>query len=304
MLTCGARASACVSDSQKLRYFLWAGAQMWSDRDVGCPGCGSSKTREVRKKYLVTSLWECGCCGLRFRVPKDDESQSQEFYQRSYSAGFTTDLPSPEALNELRAKGFTGSEKDFKPYISVLNCLGLKSGDTLLDFGSSWGYGSWQLRQYGFTVLSYEISVPRADYARTALGCEMVGSFADLRGRIECLFSSHVIEHLPRPDVLWEIAKEVLVDDGLIVCFCPNGEPQRESRLGRRKYDNAWGKVHPLMVTPKFLINRSAFHGFAACTYSTPYNPDNIGCYKSDHEVIGDELCMVARRTSARCSCS
>ena len=97
---------------------------------------------------------------------------------------------------------------------------------------------------------------------------------------------------------------DVAVDDGLIVCFCPNGEPQRESRLGRRKYDNAWGKVHPLMVTPKFLINRSAFHGFAACTYSTPYNPDNIGCYRSDDEVIGDELCMVARRTSARCRCS
>jgi hypothetical protein len=254
----------------------------------------------VRRKFLVTSLWECVSCGLRFRVPKDDERLSRGFYQQSYSAGFTTDCPPPEALKSLIAKSFSGSEKDFRAYISVVSCLGLKAGDTLLDFGSSWGYGSWQLRQCGFSVFSYEISMPRADYARTELGCDMVRSFADIRGRIKCLFSSHVIEHLPRPDVLWEVAKEVLTDDGLIVCFCPNGDPQREALLGRRRYDSAWGKVHPLVVTPKFVTNRSAFHGFAACTYSTPYNLDNIARCKSEDELIGDELCVVARRASVR----
>jgi hypothetical protein len=251
----------------------------------------------LRRKYVVTSLRECLCCSLRFRAPKDDAEASEGFYQRSYSEGFTTDCPSDAALAGLVSAKFCGSPKDFRQYISVLRALDLADGDKILDFGCSWGYGSWQLQQAGFRVYSYEISTPRAEYARAKLACEMVDSLQQMPEPVKCMLSSHVIEHLPRPDLIWEVASRVLTDDGLIVCFCPNGAAARESFLGAHKYDTEWGKVHPLVITPRFLKIRSAFHGYSACTYSTPYSLDDMAHYKSEgDDPTGNELCMVARR--------
>jgi cyclopropane fatty-acyl-phospholipid synthase-like methyltransferase len=229
-------------------------------------------------------------------MPKDEASDSREFYQELYSEGFTTDCPADEALSRLVANSFSGSEKDFQGYVAVLKALGLEEGDSLMDFGSSWGYGSWQFRQSGFRVVSYEISRPRAEYAKTKLSCDMVESLDDMPERVKCLFSAHVIEHLPNPNVIWEVATKVLTNDGIIVCFCPNGEPARESVKGPESYDKAWGKVHPMLITPKFLQNMSARFGFRAHLYSSPYRADRISDGSIEAEVTGDELCLVARR--------
>jgi 2-polyprenyl-3-methyl-5-hydroxy-6-metoxy-1,4-benzoquinol methylase len=290
-----------LSPSQRLRYLAWAGTRALSNPDTGCPGCGSSNTSLVRRKYVVTSLWECRSCGLRFRIPKDDRNSAEKFYQDDYAAGFTTDCPTPEALAALVENSFGGTEKDFKGYISVLNALGLVSGDSILDFGSSWGYGSWQFARAGFRVFSYEVSKPRAAYGKTKLGCNMLESLAELPERVKCLFSAHVIEHLPNPEIMWEAADQVLTDDGLIVCFCPNGDPAREAFMGVRGYDNTWGKVHPLFVTPRFLTSVSARLGWFAKIYSGPYASSTIAAGGLiEGQVTGDELCMVARRAVTR----
>lgn len=283
-------------NSQRFEYLSWAAIKSLTDRDRRCPACQSSGTHLVRRKYLVTSLWECDGCGLRFRTPKDDAADAREFYQHAYSQGFTTDCPSDEALSGLMATSFAGTEKDFRVYIGLLNALGLKAGDSLLDFGASWGYGSWQFRQAGFRVLSYEISKPRAEYARVKLACDMVESLDKLPGRVKCLFSSRAIEHLPDPNAIWEAAQKTLTSDGIIVCFCPNGEPARESVLGVPLYDRSWGKVHPSLITPKFLETTSARHGFRAAVHSSPYRLDEVANGSRGSNVTGDELCLIARR--------
>jgi hypothetical protein len=285
-----------LSTSDRLQYLLWAGARACLAPDKKCPGCGSPRTALVRRKYLVTSLWECEACALRFRVPKDQLDSSEDFYQEAYSEGFTTDCPSPETLASLISTAFAGTEKDFGLYLSVLGSVGLKPGDTILDFGSSWGYGSWQFSRAGFKVFSYEISHPRSEYARTKLGCNMVRSPDDLQVRVKCLFSSHVIEHLPNPGLMWDVADKILADDGLIVCFCPNGEPAREALVSAGRYDTFWGKVHPILITPEFLQKMSARHGWQAQVYSTPFEPDRIGAGLQAGTITGEELCLIARR--------
>ncbi len=285
--------------AERVGYFVWAASRSLSNRDRACPGCGSSRTHLVRRKYVVTTLWECSFCSLRFRMPKDDAEGPEAYYQRSYSEGFTTDCPSDAHLSVLLSTKFIGSPKDFGGYIAVLRASGLADGDKILDFGCSWGYGSWQLQQAGFRVYSYDISRPRAEYARAKLGCRVLDSPRHLPERVRCMFSSHVIEHLARPDLIWEIASTVLTEDGVIVSFCPNGAPAREFVAGRRRYDSLWGKVHPLMITPRFLKARSASHGYSACAYSTPYSLDDIAQSKSEGEdLTGDELCMVAKRVT------
>jgi hypothetical protein len=188
------------------------------------------------------------------------------------------------------------SSEHYRRFIEVLTAAGLSQGDVLLDFGASWGYGSWYLRQSGFNVYSYEISRPRAEFARKMLSCEIVESIDDLPCRVRCFFSAHVIEHLPNPSLIWEVADNILTDDGFIACFCPNGEPARESVVGPRPYDQAWGKVHPMLVTPKFLRTRSRRFGFDAYVCSSPYAIDDILNNRPPVVTTGDELCLIARR--------
>jgi cyclopropane fatty-acyl-phospholipid synthase-like methyltransferase len=230
-------------------------------------------------------------------MPKDRSSDTEDFYQDEYSEGFTTDCPSEDVLAALVAKKFSGSERDFTTYISVLKSLGMEDGDSLLDFGASWGYGSWQFRQAGFRVFSHEISKPRAEFARARLSCNLVESIDEMPERVKCCFSAHVIEHLPNPNLIWEVADKVLTANGIIVCFCPNGEPARESLVGVRQYDHIWGKVHPMLITPKYLHRASARYGFRSCLYSSPYDLNGIFSGRNESEVTGEELCLIAKRT-------
>lgn len=285
-----------LPDARKLGYLLWAANQARMTPETACPACNAANTRLVKRKFVVTSLWACEHCGLRFRIPKDEPDALGEFYQQSYSQGFTTDCPSDDVLATLRSTNFAGCEKNFCEYINVLNAVGLNRGDAILDFGASWGYGSWQLKRAGFEVYSHEISKPRAEYARVKLQCNTVDSIDQLPQRVRCMFSSHVIEHLPNPNIIWQIANEVLTKDGLIVCFCPNGDLGRESRVGSKRYHQTWGKVHPLLISPKFLRNTSARHGFSSEIYSTPYRLDLMRDRADAPAIVGDELCMVASR--------
>jgi 2-polyprenyl-3-methyl-5-hydroxy-6-metoxy-1,4-benzoquinol methylase len=235
-------------------------------------------------------------CDLRFRVPKDDPPRSAEFFQEEYTQGFTTDRPSDTALASLIATKFADAEKDFRPYVEVLRAAGLRPGDAILDFGCSWGYGSWQLREAGFNVYSYEISKPRALYAKDKLSCNIVESVESLRGRLKCVFSAHVIEHLADPNLLWNVGTTTLEDGGLIVCFCPNGDPLLEGIYGASRYHQLWGKVHPLLVTSNFLQKSSKKHGFRARVYRSPYKLAAIAANGADDNSYGRELCLIAAR--------
>jgi hypothetical protein len=151
-----------LSRQQRFQYFAWAAGTLLTGRNRCCPACYGTDTSLIKRKYLFTSLWHCASCDLRFRVPKDDPLRSAEFYQEEYTQGFTTDCPPDTVLASLIATKFADAERDFRSYVEVLRAAGLRPGDAILDFGCSWGYGSWQLREAGFNVYSYEISKPRA----------------------------------------------------------------------------------------------------------------------------------------------
>jgi hypothetical protein len=110
------------------------------------------------------------------------------------------------------------------------------------------------------------------------------------------LFSAHVIEHLLNPALIWEVAGKVLTDDGFIACFCPNGEPSRESIVGISSYDQVWGQVHPMLITPTFLRNLSNRSAFDPYVCSSPYAPDEISTNRPPAGIAGEELCLIASR--------
>ncbi len=257
-----------MSWSRKFRYFLWAlGQTRHSDRS--CPSCASPEVETVQRKSVVTALLECRKCGLRFRVPKDSAAKSRHFYQESYEQGFTTDLPSDNELNEMLACHFKNTVKDYQTYIAVLHAIGVEQGSTVLDFGCSWGYGSWQLREAGFKVYSYEVSKGRAEFARKKLECSIVGD-EFVSDSIDCFFSAHVLEHLPDPNLLWHFAERVLSPNGVVVCFLPNGDSRLEAAYGSKRYHRLWGQVHPLLVGPGAAASMAKRHAYVSVIHTSP----------------------------------
>lgn len=265
----------------RIAYMQWA-ATRFVGADKQCPACGGGSARLVRRKYLVTALYECPSCSLRFRVPKDAAGECEDYYsEETYQQGFTTTLPNNEELQRLIETRFAGTEKDYGRYIAILGKF-LAPGATILDFGCSWGYGSWQMREAGFRVMSYEIGRQRARYARERLACSLVEDLQSLDGTIDCFFSAHVIEHLADPNILFSAAAAALRSGGLFVCFCPNGNPERE-RIDD-KYDQVWGKVHPMYITPEFMRWACEEYGLALAELS------------AGKDLLGVELMTVAHK--------
>jgi SAM-dependent methyltransferase len=282
-------------DWEKVRYFFRAAISI-PRRDFSCPFCRSAQTRLVVRKALVTSLWECHDCGLRFRIPKENEAAASAYYQTRYHAGFTTDCPSDQELQRLMATGFAHTEKDFSRVTAILQCLGLSPGEAVLDYGCSWGYGSWQLRQAGFRVYSYDVSRPRAEFAQSKLRCHVVPHPEAVPEKVKCFFSSHVVEHLPDPNKIWQAAQQVLAPGGKFVCLCPNGEPSLEAIYGKRRYHQLWGAPHPLLLTRKALDNMARRYGFTPYVFSSPFSTDQIRDLQESETLSGSELLLVALR--------
>jgi len=159
--------------------------------------------------------------------------------------------PSDAALTELKRSNFAGTETCYSYYTGVLTQLGLKPGARVFDYGCSWGYGSYQLAQFGFEVTSFEVAPTRRRYAREKLGVSTiddVGDVAtDLALQFDCFFSAHVLEHVPSPAQSFNYAMRLLKPGGLFVSLTPNGDEGHRST--NPNWSNCGAKSTPILST-------------------------------------------------------
>jgi len=174
---------------------------------------------------------------LLFRIPTTTVEESAAFYQDDYTQGMTTEMPDSKELERLKASLFAGTDRNFAKYVQVLDALKIKKGSTIYDFGTSWGYGTWQLAQAGYNMIGYEIGKSRAAYARDKMGVEVYDVREQVRGKFDVFFSAHVMEHVPSVQETIHYAKSMLKPGGLFVAFTPNG-----SEEFRQGYPVNWHK--------------------------------------------------------------
>lgn len=282
----------------RLSYFLYCLKRLLAGEGASCPSCGSPESRVVSRKYVVTALRRCNRCKILFRSPTTTPDKSENFYQSTYSQGFTTTLPSAEELERLKQAGFKKSEKDYSRHISMLSAIGCKPGEALLDYGCSWGYGSWQLARAGYRVCGYEISVTRCNFARSHLDIEAYTQPEDVQGPFDIFFSSHVLEHVPSVSESIRFARRVLRPGGWFVAYTPNG-----SEYFRRHepwaWNQHWGLVHPNFLDEDFY--QSIFRSDPHLVTSSPYDLEKIARWASTAEdsltldLAGSELVVIAR---------
>jgi 2-polyprenyl-3-methyl-5-hydroxy-6-metoxy-1,4-benzoquinol methylase len=253
-------------------------------RGLVCPNCGSTHHEVIDRKYLIAELRRCEACKLLYRAPTDSDQENKAYYQTSYTEGFTTELPDEAALKRLLESSFAGTEKSYADYVRVLSSLGTKRGARVFDYGCSWGYGSWQLAQAGFAVSAFEISRPRASFAREKLGidCTDVLPRAELVGgqaqSFDVFFSAHVLEHVPSPGKVIALAKALVKPGGLFVAFTPNGSAQHRA-VNPIGWHTLWGKVHPNLLDECYYC--AAFPGGRIHFDSSPADQARLEAFAS-----------------------
>jgi 2-polyprenyl-3-methyl-5-hydroxy-6-metoxy-1,4-benzoquinol methylase len=263
-----------------------------------CPNCGTAANGTVDTKYCVTRLLRCGGCKLLFRAPTTSKAESEAFYQRAYTQGFTTDMPNDEELRQYLHVGFP-VEKDYSRYLDIVKAATGSTQRRLFDFGCSWGYGSYQFMQGGFEVEAFEISRPRAAYASHKLGVKVHADISAVTGEFDVFFSSHVLEHVSAVQEAIDFAFNVLSPGGVFIAVTPNGSMDFR-RLDPRAWHKFWGMVHPNLLDVEFYAKTFAdSHYFLT---SSPYLSADISNWK-DHprQMItnvgkGAELLVIARK--------
>ena len=256
----------------KLRYISACAIKTLRSRDFACPSCMNKHSVIVDRIWLFTSLRRCDACKLLYRAPTTSAQENAAFYQTEYQQGVTTDLPTDQELVALVRAQFAGHEKNYDSYLDVLRALG-KPDAKLLDFGCSWGYGSYQLARAGYAVDAYEISKPRAEYARTKLNVS-TKQLAELEhGTYDIFFSAHVIEHVPSVSKMITLGMQCLKPDGLFIAFTPNGSDASRAR-NPEAWHKQWGLVHPQFIDDAYL--RHQFQNMPLLVATTPYPLEQI----------------------------
>jgi len=289
----------------KFKYLLICLKKFLTKKGLDCPSCKSNENLIVDKKYFITSLKRCENCMLLYRTPTTTIEENKDFYQEEYTQGFTTDCPNDDKLNELISNNFRNTEKDYSKIIEILNILDLKSNtnvSSLFDYGCSWGYGSYQLKKI-FNVKSYEISAPRAKYARDKLGVNIINeseldSLKNNDNKLDFFFMSHVLEHVPNPSETLDLGLKLLKKGGYIVSFTPNGS--MENKKINSKWSKLWGMVHPNFIDEKFY--EKFFRNNIYYIGSSKYNLKNIQNFTKNNQnyiddLSGNELMIIVKKT-------
>lgn len=283
-----------MATAQRLRYLLRS-TTGWLNADRRkCPCCGAQDYDPVQRKLMVTALVRCRSCRLLYRIPTDPPERNFDFYQEDYSFGYTTECPNDEKLQELMKDKFRGTDRCYAERIEMLRALGVSPGRRVFEYGASWGYGSWQMQDAGYVVRGFEISRPRARYAREKLGIDVRDDLEGVEGPFDVFFSSHVLEHVPAPLTTIDFAKEVTRPEGLFVAYTPNGSLVRMQERPE-SYLHHWGDIHPNMLDEEFY--QQAFGDRPKLMASDPYDLAAISGWDGASDVrlnlTGEELLFV-----------
>jgi len=245
-------------DRIRFMYDLFVGTMT---RRNACPVCGILSNDIVGRKHTICFLRRCTNCSLLYRTPIDKIGFGAKYYQDDYHESMTTELPDKAQLEKYKSNRFINMGKNIDPIIDILEMAELENNSLVLDFGCSWGYSAWQFKTRGYHCKGYEISLPRAKYARDVLGIELVSHVEDLKGEIDLFFSSHVLEHVPNPLDTLSLAIDVVRPGGLVLFITPNGSFNYRTKAPNNWY-SLWGRKHPFALDELFYQKHLVDHDY------------------------------------------
>ena len=174
----------------------------------------------------------------------------------------------------------------------------------VLDFGCSWGYGIYQLKQAGYDAFGFEISRPRAELGRHQLGVEILDKLDDLQHipsqSVDGIFASHVLEHLLSLKEIFELFARILKPGGVVLIMVPNSGGKKARDLGIR-WQAMINEKHTLALDGNFFEKNMAPFGFAVRAFSDVCNVAELRSAVDRNEPLsleGEELRVIGLRYS------
>lgn len=216
--------------------------------EVKCPLCGSERITKWRRGNFDYSMAEaddfkitdsdyglfpdflkCETCGLRFAEKMPTPSQLVKLYSQ---------VEDPEYENEAEGRG-----ENFKRIIGFLKKI--KPGGRLLDVGAATGIFMEIARKEGWDVYGIEASLWAANRAKEKGLNVWQGDFLQFssREKFDIITMLDIIEHMAKPGLALEKARELLKPGGILVITTPDVESFAARIFGRK-----WWHFRPAHV--------------------------------------------------------
>jgi len=287
-----------MTRGDKIKYFLKSMLNFFSEKR--CPYCANHDVHIVDRKYILTTLLKCNCCNLMFRHPVDSVKFNFKFYNDEYNQdGITTDLPSKEELTLLMNNKFANTNRNINDLRAIIEAISETFlGKKILDYGCSWGYTTWQLKDLGMLASGFEISKSRAEYGTKNLDITISTKLDDIKdGPFDFIFSSHVIEHLPDIRAFMSFCFDNLKTNGFLIFLCPNGSEDFK-KIHPKNFHLFWGQVHPNMISSDFYNH--IFVNYPFYIASSSYDFEKLRKWRQNNQIInlngGEELLCVVKK--------
>ncbi|HNU08871.1 MAG TPA: class I SAM-dependent methyltransferase [Pyrinomonadaceae bacterium] len=207
---------------------------------MNCPLCNSESKLAFEAKGF--RLHDCTRCGHRFTAIAADEKHVSEVYSDDYfsggGAGYSDYLAEGEMLN-LRGRMYAEKIAKFRPEPGKMLDVGAAAGFILRGFIDS-----------GWQGTGLEPNAEMAKFGAKALGLHIrKGSLESIKtnDRFDLVSMIQVAAHFYDPRSAFEKARDLLVDDGLLLIETWN----RES-ISARVFGKNWHEYSPPSVLQFF----------------------------------------------------
>src|SRR5262249_55718045 len=163
---------------------------------------------------------ECALCGFRHVMPLPDPAELERAYRETY---YTQEKPT---FLQHAGEDQEWAEIFQRDRLEIFERLIPREKRRLLDIGSGPGFFLKTAKDRGWRVLGVEPSRQASAHAR-GLGIDVVENFfnaetATSLGRFDVVHLNNVLEHVPNPQEVVRLARDLLPKGGLICLNVPN----------------------------------------------------------------------------------
>ncbi len=256
-----------------------------------CPYCSSFLYYLMQRKKILIQVRKCKDCGLIYRWPVDRLEDACSFYDsKAYHGQQATDIPRLDILPQLVQQKFRGSEWDKTHRLDFVRRL-IGCRGRLLDFGCSWGYGTYQYAELGFDVIGLDISHTRVEFGRLNLKLDLHFDWSEFDKNIyfDVIIADHSLEHLYNIRETIEKFRMHSKPGSKLIIFTPNVDYSYVQKRGIRI---SIGESHTVAFTMDWFLKNLPQHRFYPHFYTSKAEPLLKWEYLSD----ASEIALVAIR--------
>lgn len=249
---------------------------------INCPVCNSPEHKVYERfgSELQYTYVKCSKCGMIYQSPRP--KYNQHFIDAAYASYYQyAENLQLNDLTEIRESSVGMFKKEID-YISQYD----KKKTAVLDIGSGMGTFLYAAKPVYKEAVGLDVSKQMASFVEKHLGVKVfVQQFESFTypTKFSLIHMSHVIEHVPDPNLWLRKAKEMLDEDGILVINVPNKFSfsfrlqHLFVKLGLKKqFSDAWSDpsrtpdhlFEPTARAMKYLLQQNNYEILEYYTYS------------------------------------